>query len=64
MKRFDEMTVDELKENASGCYDAIYNADSYGVHDVLILDGCLAELSSRGIEATTSGSLVFDDMEE
>ena len=61
MKEFREMNIDELKEQAVSLYDAIYNSECYGVHDIRLFDGIINELEKRNVEVNERGRLIFEE---
>lgn len=61
MTEFRDMSIEELKKQAISLYDAIYNVDCYGVHDIRLFAGIVNELEKRNIELNEIGHLTFKE---
>lgn len=57
--KFKDMTVKQLKEEAKGYHETIYQIGCYGVKDLMNYDGVVAELERRGYTVETNGLSIY-----
>ena len=62
VKQFSEMTDEELKAEAYGCYQAVWINDCYGTRDVHNYEGAVQELEKRGYEVKEHTYIRISDM--
>ena len=61
---YNEMTDEQLISEYRGLYQAIYEIECYGSHDIMNLDNLASELMSRGYTITMKPEIYKEEEDE